>query len=342
MVLPPEIWEIVFNYLDHVRDFRSLAEVSKMFNEIITPSFWASPHFIKRLTPDALLHLKHLPIKCINLEEIWTGTTDAWLEIVWHFPKLNKLNINNTISGEQVSDAGIARLVNLTKLASLNLTWNKKISAEGLFEISHLPIVDLSMMNCRIRDTHLVVISKMPMLCKLDVSWSRMISAAGLEYLSELPLQEFCVSACKLNNSSLHQIAKIRTLVKLDLSWNEFTAEGLPQLHKLNLLRHLDLSHNQLELIAMTYIAKLSLSELILRNCGISNHHIKLIGSMKSLHKLDLSLNTDMTFTGLVPLGNLNINKLVLNDCNFKVGKEGFKSTMEHYTSNIIAQVIVL
>jgi len=219
------------------------------------------------------------------------------------------------------------------QLASMKLwrvTRLQKGGADALADITHLPIVELYMLNSGCQDHHLDVINKMTHIKKLvlhynaDItdtglsmisklanlnylaaSYSYNLTPLGIQSMSSLPLQELRLWNSGINDSHLAVIKNITSIKKLVLGANtDITDKGLSHIAKLTQLRHLNINYClRITPAGLSSLAQLlPLKELCLQYGDVNAAHVSVLSTMKTLTKLDLMANFNLTDTGVLQL----------------------------------------
>lgn len=214
-----------------------------------------------------------------------------------HFAFLEKLTINNRVSGQ------LSHISHLANLKELEVT-GTAVSAEEL-----------------------VVIGKLPNLQKLNLSGCSISTTAGLEAATNL-------THLDLSNNAIRNIAPLASLKKIqELKLNQNALNDLTSLSMLTTLTVLDVSNNNLSTLSpITTIVGLqqlsagynTVTELnnfqmltALKELNVSNNGIGDIAPLKScteLTKLNISANA---LTDISALSDLN----KLTDINFSNNK---------------------
>uniref|UniRef100_A0A6M2EQW7 F-box/LRR-repeat protein 15-like leucin rich repeat domain-containing protein n=1 Tax=Populus davidiana TaxID=266767 RepID=A0A6M2EQW7_9ROSI len=195
--LPPECWELIFNFLDHHRHFESLSLVSTQFLSI-TNHLRRSVIISSQTSP----FLPNLFQRFPNLKGIEIREFDGDLNFLLH----------------QISNSGL-------DLESLTLSSHDHFPLMGLKELGlrmrKLRKLSCSEMNC-LQDTHLFEIgNSFPLLEDLNISFPQYNSR--FDPIGSLDLQRF--SGIVTDEGIIHLSMKLKSLLKIDLSGNQFISD---------------------------------------------------------------------------------------------------------------------
>lgn len=148
--------------------------------------------------------------------------------------------------------------------------------------------------DCRITDKTVASLGRITALRVLSLRRCPRISDQGIAYLLPLRnLEELALSSTAISDLSMDVLVQLPNLRRLTLSETKITGEGLKKLRRLPLtLLHLrgssshQMSIRDEDLQAIGKIA--SLTELTLRNDGVTANGIRYLKDLKSLQILDL------------------------------------------------------
>jgi internalin A len=180
-----------------------------------------------RVTADGLKALACLPrLRKLNLSQNFglereaeperhglsaTGATDRELEVLAACTELREL----TLTGAQVTDAGLKHLAGLKKLATLDLIACRELTGAGLRPLVALTALNLSCTP--LGDTGLEYLAGLKRLTRLNLSSTR-VRGPGLKHLVGLHnLADLDLSYNYLQNDSGELIARLPQLRRLDL-----------------------------------------------------------------------------------------------------------------------------
>ncbi len=215
-----------------------------------------------------------------------------------------------------LSAAGLRRLRGLTRLRSLNLFRNKRLTDSAVDTLaSFTQIEELDISSTRITNEGLARLAqKLNKLTKLNFRNSRQIDDTGLEQLVQRrQLQVLLCGNTFITDAGLAHISQLTSLRELEIRKTKIRNEGLAQLRTLTNLRNLNCSDNNItgdglrHLSGLVELRSLDLSQTRLDDDGLAH-----LGGMVHLEELDLS-RTPITGEGLRhlrPLKNLKFINL--------------------------------
>ncbi len=222
-LFPEEILQEMIGFLGQggLKDLKNLLLANKSFYQIIA---------------SARLYL--------DLSPYGNKITDEMLaQIIELFPNVVSLNLSGC---EEITDAGLAHLKELTQLTDLNLVWCHLITDAGLAHLARLTqLTSLNLFGCAlITDAGLAHLARLTQLTDLNLVWCHLITDAGLAHLAGLAqLTSLNLSDCALiTDAGLAHLAGLAQLTYLDLSdCALITDAGLAHLKELTQLTLLDL-----------------------------------------------------------------------------------------------------
>ena len=216
---------------------------------------------------------------------------------------------------------------------------------EALITLRHLPIADLNLEDCGLRNKHLSVVSKMTEIKNLNIISNRNLTTTGLRKLASLrklqkldlagiknvtddvirclastALTELQLYSCAITDDCLEAICSITSLQVLNLCSNhKLTASALCKLSSLKKLKSLNLQEcvEGVTAYVIENFANLNLVDLNISSCHIDDVCLTGISKISSLKWLNISdSHGTMTSVGLSTLGSLtNLKGLDISNC---------------------------
>jgi hypothetical protein len=172
--------------------------------------------------------------------------------------RLKHLGTLTTVEALDLQDvnltaAGLTQLQNLTRLRSLNLFRNKRLTdaaIETLVEFAELEELNIS--STQITDAGLDRISReLTELKRLNFRNSRQIVDAGLEKLLQRPeLEALLCGNTSITDAGLAHLGKLSSLHELEIRKTKITNDGLLHIAKLTNLRKLNCGDNNMRSVA--------------------------------------------------------------------------------------------
>jgi Gluconolactonase len=223
-----------------------------------------------------------------NIEKLdLSGTEigDAGLKRLQQLTKLQELNLGGTT----VSDAGLAALTSLGRLRSLHLA-NTAVSGAGM---KQLPLVDLDLSGCPVRNEGLSDIAQIATLERLVLSGTD-ITDAGLAHLAKLPkLTSLNLNSDDIGDEGLKHLAEHASLRELSLRFTRFTDKGVQHLKSLTQLQRLDLARTRTAAGALAVIGTMrELKALNLDYTSTNSKGLEALRALPNLQELSLILPT--------------------------------------------------
>jgi len=149
--------------------------------------------------------------------------------------------------------------------------------------------------------------------------WSvtRLHCADGLNVIKDMPVEDLDMSQSMCDDTHLSMITCMDNLRRLNISNNaSITDMGLSYLAALTKLEVLDIGCcHELTPESMSIIIPLPIQELNISGCGYTDGHLYVIGKMRTLKKLDMRSNPEVTDSGICYLKNLT--QLLYLDISF-------------------------
>jgi outer membrane protein assembly factor BamB len=233
--------------LGQLTDLESLVGLSLEFCEQVSDAALNSLQSFEQLrvlvlagTEVSDVGMRHLT-KLKNLTaldlEVCDGITDAACEPLGEMRQLKALVFKKTgFEPNRISDAGLARLKNLSDLELLNLYGNNLTDA-GLVHLESLTkLRELNLSLLAITDKGLVHLKPLANLRQLDLLYSEgfagpLLTDSGLEGLRPLSnLNSLNLTGANLSDSGLERLTVLKKLTALSLARTPTTAAGIRKL----------------------------------------------------------------------------------------------------------------
>jgi len=239
------------------------------------------------VTCEGLGKLAPLPLKRLSLRQI--KMSDECLAAIAPFRELQSLELNcNRFNKDNVSDAGIAQLKDLTNLETLDLSGTKMTDA-GLASLAGLTKIEsLSLDETDITDDGLKHLAGMRELKSLRIS-ARGISDKGLAYLTHFPRLERLRLASIGSDATWEAIGKLTALRDLSAYVGEVSEEAWAQIEKLQNLESLSVHGDGVNDAAMRHIGCLTtLKTLSIQNARVTDVGLAQLSPLSNLEHLSL------------------------------------------------------
>jgi Leucine-rich repeat (LRR) protein/beta-lactamase regulating signal transducer with metallopeptidase domain/tetratricopeptide (TPR) repeat protein len=222
--------------------------------------------------------------------------TDADLATLKDVQQITRLDLSDS----SVTDAGLARLKEMTGLRDLYLNNCTNITDAGLINLKDCKnLTALSIGNTRITEAGLALLKEMKGLQVLDLRFIK-ITPAGLAQVKEMKsLTNLVLQGTGMTDAGLAELKDMKTLDYLDLGSTKVTDAGLAQLKEMNGLTSLDLGGTPVTDAGLAQLKEiqglkwLDLSWTRVTDVGLMN-----LKEMKGLQSLDLSC-TNVTDAGI-------------------------------------------
>ncbi len=195
---------------------------------------------------DGLEKLFGLPrLHVLRLVEVPFG--DECTRSIGRLTGLLHLQLNNC----KITDVGLARLKDLSKLQYLDLNWQPGITDKGLEVVRGMrQLGQISMIQTSVTD-------------------------AGLEHLRGLPLQDLALNSTKISDAGMKHISEFKALGVLGISHTSVTDEGVSQLRTLSNLRMLSLAKTSVTDRALEHLTGMPLlRELVVFDTKVTKQGI--------------------------------------------------------------------
>jgi len=184
---------------------------------------------------------------------------------------LSVANTNWVDSGMRITDTGLVHLAKLTSLRELDLG-DTQVSDHGFARLAALKnLRELKIDGTRVTGEGLKVLENYPGLESLTVG-GRWMTDAGMQHLSHCQgLKRLSMSFAGVGDRGLKQVARLERLERLRLDSKIITDAGLAHLSSLKYLRHLELRASKVRDEGLRHISHIkSLARLDLSGSGIS------------------------------------------------------------------------
>ncbi|THG16555.1 hypothetical protein TEA_028770 [Camellia sinensis var. sinensis] len=309
-----EVWQ-GNNFSNSIFHLQKLQELLLGGNRELTGKL---PSFIN----GTLWHLRHL--RSLDLSEIdFTGQLPnsigqlEYLEVL----RLAACNFSGTIPRS---------LTNLTRLISLDLSFNKLINGQFPSSIGHLKnLEELYLIDCNFSGTIPRSLTNLTRLISLDLSYNNFEGPIPQLFSNFSQLQSIGFSNNQLTGPIPSSITGLPNLQYLFLGSNSINGTIPPSLFHLVNLTSLDLSSNNLsDTVKLDKFAKLEyLDSLDLSNSGLSltttnstPSSFRNIGLLRlsscNINKIPEFLKTRMELLGALDLSNNHLNEELNPLCN--------------------------
>ena len=239
-------------------------------------------HHPTALGDRALEMLAGAPLKALELHGPALTVTGA---AIARFPDLESLVI---LSAPSFSDADMAALGKLTKLASLTLN-APKLTPAGLNELKKLPLQRLTFgESVVLTPEHVRILQGLP----LEEFESRkgMTDDAVLEFAIFQNLKRFRVQLTSITDAGMKVFLGFGMLEELQIAGSSIAGPGLENLNERKKLKVLDLTGGNVSDQGLEHLLALTgLQELRLAGCPITDRGVVLLAQLDGLRILDLS-----------------------------------------------------
>ena len=325
LVLRGKITDADWRQLVKLRTFKTLwlhskeatdADLARLngLDKLVTLDLFSST----RITGPGLVHLAHLPaLRSLALPK---GFPASGLRYLKDLDGLTELSIHYTsfkddagglahlkeldglerltISSTDILDAALAPLANLTRLKSLNLWNNEKMSDAGLVHLKNLKRLETVSLPYRIRGAGLKHLTGAKRLQTLSLIGNR-ISEEGLRHIGQMSnLESLNLSWTLFNDAGFAHLRGLTVLKKLDLQGSAVTDAGLAHLKKLKALERLDIDSTKITDAGLAHLAELqNLHWLNVQRTSISDAAVPHLQKMKNLRFLN-PIDTRLTERG--------------------------------------------
>jgi beta-lactamase regulating signal transducer with metallopeptidase domain/Leucine-rich repeat (LRR) protein/tetratricopeptide (TPR) repeat protein len=222
--------------------------------------------------------------------------TDADLAALKDVQQITRLDLSDS----SVTDAGLARLKEMTGLRELSLNNCTNITDVGLINLKDCKnLTALSIGNTRITEAGLALLKEMKGLQVLDLRFTK-ITPGGLAHVKEMKsLTNLVLQGTGMTDAGLEELKEMKTLDYLDLYGTKVTDAGLAQLKQMNGLTSLDLGGTPVTDAGLAQLKEIQgLKWLDLSWTRVTDVGLMDLKEMKGLQSLDLSC-TNVTDAGI-------------------------------------------
>ena len=287
---------------------------------------------------DVINSLSHIGLRELSIFGMYTNLEQDCMEA---FSKLTTLTVLN-IGGNHISSCGLSKLTSLKKLQCLYMSNCFNVSIEMMKDVGNIgtSLLELDLSGCAIDDECLIAISKITSLRKLSLGNRINRSSVGLSYLTGTSITELSIGGLSLDEECIKNIFGIPSLNVLKLNNTvRFATCHISGLHLTHLslfrsgvgddgclkaisnvpsMKVLDISFNyHITHFGLSYLSCSNLLELRLDECHLYDECYASLGTIKSLHKLDITGNGKITPINLNKLTALsNLKSLNLSNCH--------------------------
>jgi RNA polymerase sigma factor (sigma-70 family) len=267
---------------------------------------------LAELAPDA--------IQALRLHNL--GAKDDALRHVGHLTGLKEINL----SGNFITDAGLAPLENLKQLQSVSLG-DSLIGDDGIQHIAGLPSIrGLYCYRARITDRALRLVGKMKTLTSLDLGVTA-ITDRGIAELKDLEnIGWLRFSETNTTDASLAVIGGLTELVALEFDKTRATDAGLAHLAGLKKLKYVRAFENRFTDAGLAHLAKLPAIEILELGNGtrFTDAGLEALAAARALKSLNLSYGSKFSNKGLWQVAKLPaLESLRLTSSNNTVTESG-------------------
>jgi len=295
--LPPEIWNYILLYINSVSDLKNISLVSKYLYWFVNEKLWSGSHAKEIRSSSVLNLLIHLPIHHLELEcdKCNPSTSADWCSVLVKYKELRSLKLGRNIIN--------------------------KLGPKGFCALSVLQLEELDLsqdvhdrdgwaMSSSIGDSHLFEICSIVSLRKLDISENDRITDNGLICVSALvQLEILDIRGCwRVTSTGLSEVSKI-PLQELYIAWGN--SMGMSVARKMEYIRKIN-EHS-------TFVCGniFSMDDDIYDDSA-NDQFITAISKMKTLKKLDIDFNSEITDAALSHLSQLtHLEVLRVNDHDY-------------------------
>lgn len=286
--------------LQHVSNFASLSELSFScwrfkesnfgFNALsvmstlkrlrITGYYNASNTAITLL--NSLNSLVELDLSCCS------NLNDSGLARISLILNLQSLTVSDC---GKLTDNGFTALTVLSNLRTLNISGCWKLTDSGLTNLTILyKLEEMNIGGCRfISDVGINALRHVRTLRKLIITGCCYVTDVGISFLSQLTLlNELFIGGCHVTDLGISQLTSLPRLVRLNTSeCNKITDYGIHAISQIKSLKCLNIQGcKEVTFIGLTYLTRLSLNELNIKNCQLSDEKVKQFCNMSGMREL--------------------------------------------------------
>ncbi len=277
--------------------------------------------------------MKHLAaLKSLEELDLPTQITDRTLACLGGLTSLRRLYFDMLHGCNQVTDAGLRHVSNLTSLEELALR-GERISDKGLAHLSELPRLEyLYLYGTHFGDLGMVHVRRMASLRVLVFHEGQaFISDAGLAQIAEIPnLEQLYLDARgDVTDAGLAHLRTLRSLRKLGIPKARVTDQGLAYLSQIRTLERLDLPQDQkgitdkgvICLAELPNLKQLHISRIYRTDPSADTEYytdkaLEALATCQGLEELSIG-SPGITDAGMEHIARLGrLNKLLLHGCD--------------------------
>lgn len=206
-----------------------------------------------------------------------------------------------TLTGTQVTDAGLAYLQRVPQLDYLVLNHCPRISLSDVSGLRHVKALSLRDTPA-ISEGALKLLEKLPNLSQLDIGENRQFTDRALTHIATLKkLTLLALDSTDISDAGLKHLAPLDGLYTLNLASTAITDAGLKHLSAHDALFDLNLASTAISDDGLKHLAPLDLYALNLNSTAISDAGLKQLASHDGLRRLSLN-GTGVTEQGVEEL----------------------------------------
>jgi internalin A len=257
----------------------------------------------KSVTNEGLRKLAPLNLRRLSLYGI--KISDECVATIAQFKELESLSLRNYSSNkDNVGDAGVAHLTDLTKLESLDLE-GTKVTDVGMASLAGLVYLkSLTLSQTAVTNDGLKHLAGMRGLTTLNIDTSG-VSDAGLVHIAHLAQLEGLKLGVISSDAAFEQLGKLTSLKRLEAHVGNTSDAAWSCVDNLVGLESLRLMGPGVDDVAMTHIARLSaLKSLNIQNSRVTDEGLSQMARLSNLEHFSL-YRSPITADGLRSLSTL-------------------------------------
>jgi len=293
--LPAEIWTHIISYTSCITTMKNISRVSKQLHDVVNEQLWAHS-CLKKVTKVATLKkLSHLPVKHVDLQLCKYRSDLGCVLSRWR--SLSSLTLGRCSSPLLTSTQALPTLSTLhvkeLRLVNCNVKDRHLVGVGSLRNLQKLSISEDSKEGCKITDAGLVHLRRLTQLHTLHITDCYKITKHGMAHLGVLTqLHTVNIGGCRtLHSAGIKAITHlpIRTLYMYGCVRD---TDHLSIVSRMKNLTTLDISNSGFFFSnTLKAISNLQLQELHMRFCIVDDSHLAVIGQMKRLKILNIGVN---------------------------------------------------